>query len=181
MSELEEYLAEPEPEFDYATFRVDSLSRASWAIKKLSVAQRRINEVKLEAMAEIDKVNDWAVHATKSARDDETFFTNALKGFMLRERESEGTKSIVLPDGEVTSRAIPAKAEVSDKELFFKYCHENGRELWIRTKEEPDLASLKDGVSFSGDAVVDDLTGESIPGLVGIEADISVSVKVSTT
>jgi hypothetical protein len=180
MSELSEHLAQDPPDFEVETFIVDNDQKAEWALRKLKAAIERLDDINAQAVEEIAKVENWRALVSTSHKRDVTFFENLLKHYMLSLREADPEKkSLVLPDGEVTSRSIPEKAEVSDKELFFKYCHENGRELWIRTKEEPDLTSLKDGVSFSGDAVVDDLTGESIPGLVGIEAHIS--VKVSTT
>ena len=175
MSELQDFLT-TDPAFDYSTFSIDSLSRASWAIRKLSLAQKRINEIQAEAQAEIDKVNEWVESATKSARQDKEFFENSLKAYMIRLREEEGEKSLSLPDGEISSRSVPAKARVSDLGVFLKWAEETGHRQWVRVKKEADLTALHKHVRFEGDAVLDSETGEVIEGLLAIDADVSVTV-----
>ena len=97
----------------------------------------------------------------------------------LRNDPDDGRKSLVLPDGVIESRTINAKAQVTDKELFLKWCLANHREGWIRTKEEPNLEALKEGVEFDGEFVIDSQTGEIVEGLVVLEADIAVKVTAS--
>ena len=184
MSELHEYLASEE--IDYATFSIESLNGAIFALRRLALAQEKIESAKAIADAEKAKIDDWVEMSTRVARESSLFFEQALKDFMARVREEsvakigerDATKSISLPNGELTSRAIPAKAQVTDEELFVKWCLANHRESWIRTKESANLAALKDEVNFVGDLVVDS-SGVVIEGLTAIEADVSVTVKVS--
>ena len=176
MSELSEYL---EGTIDFSTFSVESLESANKAMRALANAQRRIDERRELVLAEARKLDDWFLTASKSDQQTVTFFTESLKNYMVKVRQESGEKSLSLPDGEISSRSIPAKAQVSDLDVFLKWCLENGREAWIRTKESADLEALKEGVEFSGDLVVDVLTGEAIDGLVGVEADISVKVSVT--
>lgn len=178
MSELSEHLAQ-DPDFDFSTFSIDSLEGANLAMRKLANAQRRIDEKRELAMKEAAKISDWFNTSTKSDHDTVTFFENSLKAYMQRVRDESGEKSLSLPDGEISSRAVPAKAEVSDLDVFLKWCLENHREAWIRTKETANLEAMKSEVEFSGDLVVDSVSGEVVDGLVAIEAGISVSVKVS--
>ena len=175
---LEEFLT---GEVDYQTFSVDSLSSASNAIKRLSIAQRKIDAIKEEAEAEKAKVDEWVERATKGPQRDVTFYSESLKAWMLRVREETGEKSLSLPNGELSSRSLPAKAQVTDLATFIKWCHNNGRESWVRVKEEANLSELKEFVAVDGDMVVDTQSGEVIDGLVGIEADVSVKVDVTPT
>ena len=53
---------------------------------------------------------------------------------------------------------------------------ENDRALWIRNKEDVALSEMKEHLTILGSHVIDTASGEIIPGLVGIEPDISVKV-----
>ena len=181
MTELSEHLAEEPVDFSVETWRITDDSSAQWALRKLKAEIDRLDDINAQAVAEIAKVENWRELVSKSHKQTVTYFENQLRDYMLRVREEEGRKSIVLPDGEVQSRTIKAKAQVADKELFLKWCLANHREGWIRTKEEPNLEAVKDAVEFNGDSVVDTLTGEVVEGLVVVEEDITVSVKVSQT
>ena len=179
MTELDEFLTQDPPDFDFSTFSIDSLDRANWALKKLSVAQARIEEKRALALKQAAVLSDWFNTSTKSDADTVRFFEESLKNYMMKVRAETGEKSISLPDGEVSSRTINAKAEVVDKDLFLKWCENNERGQWVRVTLSPDLSALKGEVEFSGDLCIDTLTGEIVEGLVAIEADIAVSVKLA--
>ena len=179
MSDLSDHL-EGEP-VDYSVFTIENLESANRAMRKLAAAQKRIDERTELVMNEARRLSDWANVANKSDQATVTFFENSLKAYVIKLREETHgeTKSLSLPDGEISSRTINAKAEVVDKDLFLKWCENNERGQWVRVTLSPDLSALKGEVEFSGDLVVDSLTGESIDGLVAIEADIAVSVKLA--
>jgi phage host-nuclease inhibitor protein Gam len=181
MSDLSDHL-EGEP-VDYSAFTIENLESANRAMRKLAAAQKRIDERTELVMNEARRLSDWANVANKSDQRDVTFFGESLKAYVLKLREETHgeTKSLSLPDGEITSRSIPAKAQVTDLEVFKKWCYDNGREAWIRTKEteSANLEALKGDVEFSGDLVVDAASGQVIDGLSYVEADIAVSVKLA--
>ena len=176
---LADQLAEEPLGFSHETFRVDSDELAQWAFRKLKIAQQRIDDIAQQSKDERAKIDNWEALVSKSPLRDITFFENQLKDYAAKVRDG-GRKTLVLPDGEVHSRSIPAKAAVSDKDVALKWCHEN-RPEWIREKEELNLAALKDEVEFNGDLVIDKHTGEVIAGLVAIEADVVFNVVVSQT
>ena len=177
--ELQTHL-EGEP-VDYSVFTIENLESANRAMRKLAAAQKRIDEKRALALSEAARISEWCNAATKSDVDTVRFFENSLKAYVIKLREETHgeTKSLSLPDGEVSSRTINAKAGVADKDLFLKWCENNERGQWVRVTLSPDLSALKGEVEFSGDLVVDSLTGEAIDGLVAIEADIAVSVKLA--
>ena len=181
MSELQEHLAELPVDFDHETWKIDGFETANWAMRKLARAEARLADIQRQALDEASKISDWANVVSKNPQRDKVFFENQLKHYLmeLRNNPDDGRKSLVLPDGVIESRTINAKAQVTDKELFLKWCLANHREGWIRTKEEPNLEALKEGVEFDGDSVIDSQTGEIVEGLVVLEADIAVKVTVS--
>ena len=177
MSELDDALEQSQ--FDFANFSIESLNAAQWALRKLGSARAKIAEATQLANDEKARIDAWLEDATKGPRDDERFFENSLKAYMVRVREETGEKSISLPNGELSSRSLPAKAQVTDLATFIKWCHNNGRESWVRVKEDANLSELKEFVAIDGDMVVDTQSGEVIDGLAGIEADVSVKVDVT--
>ena len=177
MSDLSDHL-EGEP-VDYSAFTIENLESANRAMRKLANAQARIEAKRELALKEAAKISDWFNTSTKSDADTVRFFEESLKNYMMKVRAETGEKSISLPDGEVSSRTINAKAEVVDKDLFLKWCENNERGQWVRVTLSPDLSALKGEVEFSGDLCIDTLTGEIVEGLLAIEADIAVSVKLA--
>jgi histone H3/H4 len=163
--------------FDQNTYVVNDDQDAIWAMRNLAQAQRHIDKVAREAAQEKERIDRWQVHATKTAQTTVRYFTNVLQNYVVRVRESEGRKSISLPDGELSSRAIPAKAQVADLDLFLKWASDN-RPQWIRVKQEADLSAIREHVTFTGDEVLDSETGEVVEGLQHIEEAVSVQVKV---
>lgn len=165
--------------FDPLTFIVNDERQASWAMKNLATAQRRIDAAERQAAEETERITRWVDYATKTQKDIVQYFTSALESYMLRLREEEDRKSLSLPDGDISSRSVPDKAAVSDLGVFLKWCAETGHTNWVRIKQEADLAALKDHIDFNGDEVIDADTGETIDGLLHIEGAVSVSIKVS--
>lgn len=169
--------AKPE-NFDPLTFIVNDDAGAAWAVKNYAVAQRRIDAIEKQANEEVARIEKWVTYATKSHRQTATYFRSALESYAIRLRE-DGRKSLSLPDGDVSTRAIAPKAQVSDLGVFLKFCEDTGRNQWIRVKKEADLAALHGHIEFDGDQVLDADSGEVIDGLQHIESAISVNIKVS--
>lgn len=180
MSELQDELAQDPPDFSFEEpWRIDGFETCQWAMRKLKVAEERLEEIRSQALAEAAKISDWANRVSKSPLRDQTYFTNALRDYMIRVREETDQKSLDLPDGRVESRAIPEKAEVLDADVFKKWASDNGHPEFIRIKTEVDLSALKDAVKFDGDLVILEATGEVIDGLTAIQSEVSVKVTVS--
>ncbi len=167
--------------FSSLTFVINDEAQASWAMRKLAVSQRRINDVKRQASEEHYRIDRWVTHATKSDQSTVDYFTEVLASYVKRVRFEEGRKSLRLPDGTVKSREVKETFKVADVDLFLKWVDESPdlAAKWVRVKREVDIASVKDGVFYSGDAVVDSATGETVEGLVHVPGSVSVTVEVS--
>jgi phage host-nuclease inhibitor protein Gam len=181
---LEDFqLEDGKPEgFDSAPdFVIRDEAGATWAMRKLATAQRRIREIERQAAVEHDRIERWETHATKSDQSTVDYFTEALGNYVKRLRQEDGRKSIALPDGTVKSREIKESFKVEDLDAFVKWVHESPdlESQWLRTKVEANVQAVKAGVFYSGGLVVDSATGETIDGLSHVEGSISVSVEVS--
>ena len=171
-------LSDAQPEgFSEQTFVIDDDKKAVWAFRKLATAQKRIDDARALAKEEIERIETWANIATLPDQRTVEYFQTILTSYALRERE-KGRKSLILPDGEVSTRATPDKISVSDKDVFEKWALEH-RMSWLRTKFEPDLAKIKAETKDAGELVVDAQTGEVIDGLSHVDGSVSVSFKVT--
>ena len=177
---LEDFqLTDAEPEGVNEGFVITTESQAAWAMRKLAVAQRRIDQVSRHAAEEVDRIERWKAYATKTDQATVDRFTALLSSYIIRLRD-EGRKSLALPDGNVKSREVPEKIKVDDLETFLKWAEMSGHGYaWTRVKKEIDLAKVKKDVFYSGELVVDAETGETVEGLSHVEASVSVTVEVS--
>ena len=166
------------PDFNPITYIINDESQATWAMRKLAVAQRRINEVREQALKEHDRIDRWEQHATKSDVSTVDYFTEALSNYIKRVRQEKGIKTLPLPDGTVKSRETHDTFKVEDVGVFVKWAEDSGHPEWIRTKREPDVQAMKSEVFYSGGMVVAP-DGETIDGLVHVPGSISVTVEVS--
>jgi hypothetical protein len=177
---LDEFLlddATPEGFASQPNFTIEDDSKASWAMKHLAVAQRKIDAINRQGAEEIERVERWVAYASKSSLTTVEYFSKALESYALRMRE-EGRKSISFPDGEISTRSTPEKTVVDDLETFVKWASEH-RLTWIRTKNEPHMETIKKDTSTQGVFVVDNATGEIVDGLSRIEGSVSVKITVS--
>ena len=167
--------------FSSLTFAINDESQATWAMRKLAVSQRRINEVRKQAQDEHDRIDRWVAHATKSDQSTVDYFTEVLGNYVKRVRLEDGRKSISLPDGTVKSREVKESFKVEDLDAFVKWVEQSPDLVnkWLRMKWSADVASIKPHVFYSGGFVVDSATGETIDGLSHVEGSISVTVEVS--
>jgi len=163
------------------TFAINNDDEALWAMRRLAVAQRRIDEVKRLAQIELDRINLWVSDKSRSSEHEIEYFERVLGDYLLRVRDNEldGRKKLDFPDGTISSRVSPPKVSVEDAEAFLAWAEANGHDEWVRVKREADVATIKKVVDFSGDSVIDPVTGEVVAGLSHVEGGVTVSVKVS--
>lgn len=151
-------------------FKVDSLDKAAWAMRKYrQAAQRKARNVEL-ADAEHERIQTWLESANKRHEDAMAFFAGHLEGFARQER-LEGRKSVSLPDGEVKSRAKSWTLDV-EKDTFVAWAKDDHPDL-LRVSYAPDMAALKERLAVAGPTVVDPDTGEAVPGITVIPETVS--------
>lgn len=154
-------------------FKVDSIEKAAWAMRKYrQAAQRKERNIEL-ATAEHDRIQTWLESANKKHEDAMAFFAGHLEAFARAER-LEGRKSVSVPDGVVKSRAKGVSFDV-DKESFVKWALEENPEL-LRVSYAPDMTMMKESLEVVGPNVVDPRTGEAVPGISVIPESVSFTI-----
>ena len=151
-------------------FKVTDLQSATWALRKLTAVNEKINEINSVAVEEISRINDWAEKEVKSLNDDKEYFEGLLSAYYIEERAKDKKFKLSTPYGKVTSKKT-SKYIYEDKQAIMNYCNMNEIDA-IRVKTELDKTALK---KFCKDGVNQE-TGEIVPG-VRVEVVESVSVK----
>lgn len=91
---------------------------AEWAMRKLADVQARIAGLEARRDNWMERIAIWFEQATKPLASKAEFFTAHLSSYALRRREVDGTKTLRLPSGAVSTRQPGPKVVVRDEEAF---------------------------------------------------------------
>lgn len=120
---------------------------AEWALRRLAHAEARLREVEAEADRFHAQIDRWLTGEAKAPRQAVNFFTGQLTTYARRKREEEGLKTLNLPSGAVSSKLVPARPEVTEKDAFVAWARK--RELpVVKAKWEPVMAEVAKHVLF---------------------------------
>lgn len=156
-------------------FTVDNDAKANWALRKLGEIRKQIAEAEALAAAERLRIDMWLDRVTQSFDHDITYFEHQLKAYADKQR-AEGRKTVELPHGKIKSRAVAAKLEVVDKELFLKWARESAPHV-IKIVESPSMTVMNDNIDKTEDGPVFAGTGELVPGLSVVPASVSITIE----
>lgn len=151
-------------------FKVTDLQSATWALRKLTAVNEKINEINSVAVEEISRINEWAEKEAKSLNNDKEYFEGLLSAYYIEERAKDKKFKLSTPYGQVTS-SKRTKYIYEDEQAIMDYCNMNEIDA-IRVKTELDKTALKKFCKHG----VNQETGEIVPG-VRVEVVESVSVK----
>jgi hypothetical protein len=168
-------------EFDTETpereaFVVDDLNKATWAMRKLREVVVHLEANAAIAEQEKARIDAWLTDVNKSLITEREFFENHLTMYLRKEREKdESTKTISTPYGKITSRVTQPKWEFTEELVDWLLNHNDNL---VRIKYEVDKTELKKSYEVAGDKAINTATGEVVPHIQIIPADISYKVEV---
>ena len=122
-----EPLSEPELDaVDQGEHAPDSVLRwqitddgaAEWAMRKLADVQSKVTELQSRRDGWTAKIAAWFDQAAKPLSTRAEFFTAHLESYALRRREEDGTKTLRLPSGIVSTRQPGPRVVVRDEAAF---------------------------------------------------------------
>ncbi len=154
------------------TWTVDGLKSAEWAMRKIADAQQKIDSFDAQANEWLEEIEAWHQRVIKRPTQTIEFFSEHLRRYALAQRALDpNAKTLVLPSGEVRTRAVNDRVVVRDKELVLAWARTAAPEV-IQITETIKADELtkhitkvdKDGTT----ALIDATTGEFVEGL-GLE------------
>lgn len=165
-------------------FRVDTDSKATWAMRKYAEAQAEVAATIAIAEAEIERIQQWASHAVTGPTATMAYMEAQLSMYALAVRaETDGKrKSISTPYGKVATRAATEKWQIDD-EAFIEWAKTNQPD-WVETKmvraiDVPTLRKALAAEEITEGVVAITPEGDIVPGIVIVKGDPTAKVEVS--
>lgn len=158
-------------------FRIDTVEKADWAVRKIAKYQEEIKKDQADAQAIIDKTKQWLASRTKEHQDQIDFFQEMLRPFAMQQlAESKKKKSCKVPSGTLGFRASSDNYEKNDDDLL----------IWAQVSA-PDYVEQKPSLKWgelkkscktaNGKLITAD--GEIVPGVKVVSQPDVFYVKVN--
>ncbi len=161
-------LDEVDDETNREEWRITNDLAADWAIAKIKAARADLERKERLAAEKIAEVQRWIEGERQKTNHAEDFFTAKLREYF------DSLDPAVLKKGktqlkyELMSGSIKVKKQQSvfkrDNEALLRWLRDN-QPAYIKTKEEPDWARIKEQLVIAGDKAVYRDTGEVVPGI----------------
>lgn len=175
--EIEEVIvAGEEEQEEKERFRIQNLGGASWALRKLSVLEKKLQELEETAEKDIGRIQHWLAKEKEEISQSKRFFETLLEEYFYENRMHDPKFKISTPYGKVSSRKQQSSWEY-DNEIVISSLKNAGLEDLIRIKEEPAKSEIKKTLqAVNGHAITSD--GEIIEGIKIIERPDKVVIDV---
>lgn len=170
-------------------WRIESADVAEWAMAKLAEARRELDATHRQRASYAERIDQWFRRSTTEAARTAAFFEAHLILWALTERSTSGgaTKTAKLPSGEVRTRKPgPWKPSITDPAGLLEWAiaqRDRGRGGLVRSQLVLDVlasAVAEVAVCVAADddtmVVVDQATGERIPGVIAKRTEPSPTV-----
>ena len=160
-----------------AQFVIDSLDKASWALRKIAQMQEKKAAAIEQADIEFRRVSAWRDEQVAAHDKQIAFFEFLLRPFAEQSLDGEKKRSLKLPAGTMGFRAGQPHYDVNEPELL-AYVKASAPEF-LKIKESVDWPRFKKdmGLRVDGNRAVTK-EGEIIPGIVASEGEDTFFVKV---
>jgi len=161
-------------------FKIVDDAQAAWAMRKLLGYQKKIEENKTIAEAELQRIDAWLDHVNSKFDSDIGYFEAILVQYARNERVVSDRKTIETPYGKVKSRQTQPKYTIDETE-FLPWAKVH-RPEWVQTFEKPVLAEIKKQTEIEHTTTLGPIAmtpdGEIVPGVRVDPAAINFTVEV---
>lgn len=163
-------------------WKPENMREADWVSSKFAKRSAELNEIEELARERIAQIEAWRTAERTRINRTLNWAVGILSEFAAMKRETEGLKTLNLPDVKVTSRTAKAAIKVTDasNEALIAWARERAPEA-IKTTSVVQVAEVKkveDLALEESGAVVDKKTGVVIEGLTVEPAKVTYTVAV---
>lgn len=149
---------------------------ATWLLRKLAAASRERamladlhdreqQRLMADVQPELDALADWYQDRIKAVQLQEQWASMKLEDYQQRLRRDEGTASLKLPGGELTSRQAPASFEITDLEALAQQLLGMGEAQAVKYTTTVVAAELKKLATVDSDGRTLRIDGERLDGV----------------
>ncbi len=146
-------------------WRVDSMSSADWALRKIRARRAEMAELKKYADAEKSRIDMWLKEQTETLQRDVDFFEAQLKPFVADALDGKKTKTLKFPCGSCSFKKSAPKFTKNEAELL-AFVEENyGNFVDVAVKKSVKWNEFKQTLDFASDGRLVTENGEIVPGI----------------
>ena len=158
-------------------WRVDSMSSADWALRKIRARRAEMAELKKYADTEKARIDMWLKEQSETLQRDVDFFEAQLKPFVADALEGKKTKTLKFPCGSCSFKKSAPKFTKNESELL-EYIKTNYNSyVDVTVKESVNWAEFKKTLQFAQGGKLITADGEVVPGVTYTVEEDSFTVK----
>lgn len=136
-----------------SAWRVDSVAKALWIVRRLSQLHQQKADYRNAAHAEIARIKEWADTAERTLTEDIEHLESLLAPWVKEQLAGGKRKSLRLLSATVGYRTPPKQLAYDEPTLLAWAKTE--RRTWIRVKEELDKSAIRQSVLTDHEVVRD--------------------------
>lgn len=164
---------------DGAPFTITDDGAAEWALRKLAAHRAELATVQARADEEIARIDAWTKRHQARIDPHIDYFTDLLINY-ARQQRTEGRKTLDLIAGVVKTTASGGGWRVADEDVLVSWLDRVRPELVERAPRVLKAAANKVlRVAVDGQ-VVDEASGELVPGVVVEPSRVTVKIETET-
>lgn len=171
---------------DSTPFRVDDDTKAAWAMRKLTEAQRELDRIRAAYRAEAVRLSEELADVSGPRSADVDLFTSMLTDYLRQRHDADPTvpQTYALPGGKVTRRKAKQTVQVTDPDLFVGWALDNDA---AALKMVPQVSRLTVAFGYAAPKVgpgetapLASTAGEIVPGVMVVRGDDTYGVTLTT-
>ncbi len=178
MDEFELELIDEYTEEEHVTTDVE----ADWQIERIKAIQAEMRRKEMIAQNKIQQIVDWLEKERKTADNEIAFRQSILRTYFDSlpkdlVKQTKTQKSYKLPSGTLRVKQLPPEFRRDDDTLL-QWIKAN-KPRFVKIKEMPDWAGLKDLVQIVDDKAIDIQTGTVVEGVEVVAREPKFEVDIS--
>lgn len=151
-------------------FRIDSIDKLDWAVRKWLRIDREMQQKIDCAKRQIERLQSYIRDVEEKANRDKAGLEAMMEPFVRQQLEGSKSKTFSAPSGKVQIREQQPEITKDDQQLL-SYLKSSGYTDFIQTKESPKWgefkATLREVISEDGIVTYVTSDGEIVPGVIG--------------
>lgn len=177
LTEANDILFEDEAE-QKERFKITDLATLNWAMRKLSVLDKKRAEEVAVANAEIERIQTWFAKQDKQYQYSKEYLEKLIEDYAkLQHEEDPKWKGSKTPYGKINFHKQKDQWEY-DEVALVAYLEKERKTSLLKVKKEPIKELIKDFFTISNGQLVNENTGEIVPGVTVTARDPKLSIKL---
>jgi len=159
-------------------FKITDLQTLNWAMRKLSVLDKKRAEEVAVTNAEIERIQQWFTKQDKQYQYSKEYLERLIGDYAETQRvEDPKWKGSKTPYGKINFHKQKDQWEY-DEEALVAYLEKERKTSLLKVKKEPIKELIKDFFTLSNGHLINENTGEIVPGVTITEREAKLSIKL---